>query len=191
MKKIIYTRPDGGLSVVHPMEGARLAFSITLANGAVLPEGSTDPLPADAILRHWPVAGAVANWAETEDQFVVRLLASSVPADAVNVQIVDGTAIPKDRTFRNAWVYSNGIVSHDMGKCRAIHRANLRSIRAPLLVKLDVEYMRALEAGDQSQCSAIAAKKNSLRDVTDDPAIDSASTPEELKTIIPKCLSQT
>ena len=64
MKKIIYTRPDGGLSVVHPTEGARLAYSVRLANGTVL--GIRKELreagvqatiePIDRFLRIWPVA---------------------------------------------------------------------------------------------------------------------------------------
>ena len=156
MRRIIYTRPDGGLSVVRP-----------IINTHPNPENITE---AEAEQRAW----------------------DRLPSNAINPKFIEESAVPSDRTFRDAWMMSgNGIIEHDMEKCRAIHRQRLRTLRAPLLIKLDVEYMKALEAGDQSQCAAIEDKKNSLRNVTDDHAVDSASTPEELKTIIPKCLSQT
>jgi hypothetical protein len=47
---------------------------------------------------------------------------------------------------------------------------------------LDVEFMRALEAGKPT--AAIVAEKNRLRDITSDPRIEAAQTPEQLKAII-------
>src|SRR5687768_7479558 len=102
MKLIVYTRPDGGVSVVHPAEGARLAFFVTLADGSRLP--SNPPYTArrvDTILRRWPVQGVVAEWAESEAEFLQRVQAKSVPQDAKDVRIVDD--VPADRTFRDAW----------------------------------------------------------------------------------------
>jgi len=70
-----------------------------------------------------------------------------------------------------------------MTKAREIKRDQLRAERKPLLEQLDVEFMRAQEDEDTALQQEIAAKKQSLRDVTDNPNIDSANTPEELKQI--------
>lgn len=194
MKRIIYTRPDGGLSVCTPAQGGRLAFWITLADGTVI--DARDPVqratkqnppavPVDSLLRRWPVEGAVAEWAETEDEWVARIAAKDVPKDATDVQIVDESAIPTDRTFRNGWKAGMGKVEHDMPKCREIHKDRLRELRAPKLAALDVEYMRALEAGDSALAADIAAQKQVLRDVTKDPAITAAKTVDELKAAVP------
>jgi hypothetical protein len=123
----------------------------------------------------------------TEDQALERAK-KDIPADATDVQIVDESAIPTDRTFRNAWKAGNGCVEHDMEKCREIHRNRLREIRKGKLLALDTEYMRADELGDLTAKKAIAAKKQELRDATQHPAIDAAQTPEELKLAIPECL---
>ena len=78
-----------------------------------------------------------------------------------------------------------------MTKARDIKRDQLRAERKPLLEQLDVEFMRAQEQGDQAKADEIAAKKQALRDVTDDPAIDAATTPEELKAVRPSALEET
>ena len=80
------------------------------------------------------------------------------------------------------------IIKVNMTKARKIKRDQLRAERKPLLEQLDVEFMRAQEQGDQTKADEIAAKKQALRDVTDDPAIDAATTPEELKAVRPAAL---
>lgn len=111
-----------------------------------------------------------------------------IPPDAIDVQEMDVADVPEDRTFRDAWRLSGGKIAHDMEHCRAIHRDHLRALRAPKLAALDVEYQRADEAGDAARKSSIAARKQALRDVTADPRIDAATTPEELKMVTPEAL---
>lgn len=144
MKKIIYTRPDGGLSVVHPVLN-------TL--------GEEDGF--------------------TEEQAFDRAL-DKIPTDASNVRIVDESDIPTNRTFRNAWVDTGNSVTHDITKCREIHKSRLRDWRAPKLLALDIAYQRADEAGDGAQKKQIANEKQLLRDITKNPSIASANTVEEL-----------
>lgn len=139
MRKIIYTRPDGGLSVVYP------------------------------------VVSEEASWAK-------------LPPDAINPRFVDALELPQDRTFRNAWKDTGAAVAHDMPKCRELHKDTLRRIRAPLMTALDTAYLRADEVGDLAEKARIAAKKQALRDVTADPAIAAATTPEELKNVLPAAL---
>ena len=89
--------------------------------------------------------------------------------------------VPKDRTFRDAWQFNGSAAEVDMVKARDIHRENLRRDREALLKDLDVEFMLALERGDDT--SAIVAKKHALRDVTKDPKIEAADTPTKLKNL--------
>ena len=105
---------------------------------------------------------------------------SDLPPTAVNVQVVDHTLIPTDRTFRNALKPD---LMHDMTKCREIWRERLRILRLPKIAALDAAYLRADETGDVAEKQRIAAQKQALRDVTADPRIDTAQTPDELKFI--------
>lgn len=65
----------------------------------------------------------------------------------------------------------------NIDKAKEITKDKLRAERTPLLEELDVQYMRALEAGQDT--SAIVAKKQELRDAP--TMVDSMSTVEELK----------
>lgn len=78
------------------------------------------------------------------------------------------------------------MIKINMAKAREIHRAKMREARAPLLSALDVQFQRALEAN--ASTAEIVAKKQALRDVTSDPAIELAQTTEELKSIWPNIL---
>ena len=95
---------------------------------------------------------------------------------------------PADATFRDAWILNGDKVEPDMVQARDIKRDLLRAERSPLLAALDIEYQRADEAGDKARKTMIAAKKQALRDVPDDPAIEAATTPEELKAVRPVAL---
>ena len=89
--------------------------------------------------------------------------------------------VPTDRTFRGAWAFNEAVIEVDMAKARDIHKDNLRAERKPRLEALDVDYMKALEAG--SGADAIAAQKATLRDITSDSRIAAASTPDALKAL--------
>jgi len=101
----------------------------------------------------------------------------------INGDVRDASSItvPTDRTFRGAWQFNGDAVEIDMVAARDIHRDNLRAERKPLLEALDVAYMRALE--DDTGTVDITAEKQALRDVTADPRIDAAATPDELKAL--------
>jgi hypothetical protein len=71
-------------------------------------------------------------------------------------------------------------INVNMTKARAIHLEEIRKVRNAELVKEDVTFMRAVEAGDTDTQATIATKKQTLRDIpqTFDLTTD---TPEELK----------
>lgn len=77
------------------------------------------------------------------------------------------------------------MITVNMPKAIEIKKEMIREERAPLLESLDIEFVRALETGDTVKQAEIAAKKQALRDATNDPAILNAQTPEELKAARP------
>lgn len=54
----------------------------------------------------------------------------------------------------------------NIDKAKQIHLDNMRAVRKPILDNLDVEYIRALESGDQLKVQTIVQRKNELRDCT-------------------------
>lgn len=126
--------------------------------------------------------------AATEETVAVEIARSSYDAKPVSFRIMDALEeLPEDRYFRNAW-RDDGAISVDMPKAREIHRDRLRALRKPVLADLDVAYMRAQEASDTKAAADVVAQKDALRDCTDDPRIDAATTPDELRAVIPDAL---
>ena len=56
----------------------------------------------------------------------------------------------------------NTKLSYNMDIARDIHKANIRSVREPLLLKLDIDFQRALEPS--ADTTEIVAKTNASRD---------------------------
>jgi hypothetical protein len=77
----------------------------------------------------------------------------------------------------------NDMIAIDMNKAKEIWKDYLRHDRAPILEKLDLEFIRALESNNTEEQDKIKKTKQDLRDVTADPRISKASSPEELKSL--------
>lgn len=75
------------------------------------------------------------------------------------------------------------MIKVNIEKAKEIKKDMLRTERAPLLTVLDVEYMRALEAGDSNKLEEVSNKKQALRDATEQPELLNAQTVEELKAV--------
>ena len=97
--------------------------------------------------------------------------------------------VPAERTFRGAWEANadTGVISVDMAAARDIWRDKIRQARTEPLAALDTAYMKALETG--ADTTQIIADKQALRDAPTDPAIDAATTPEELAAVQPAGLT--
>ena len=67
----------------------------------------------------------------------------------------------------------------NMAKAKEVHKNRVRRVRTKLLAQLDIEFIKAQESG--SDTSAIAAKKQALRDAPADSAIDAATDEASLK----------
>ena len=98
-----------------------------------------------------------------------------------DVREASSLTVPADRTFRGAWQFNGDAVEVDMTNALAIHKDNLRAERSPRLADLDVQYMKALEAG--TGAAEIASEKETLRNITDDARLAAATTPDELKAL--------
>lgn len=83
MKSIYYTAPDGTEAGCHPVPNARLVWALHGAEKV--------KVPLFVFERHLDRVALVAPeaWAETEDEFIARVMAKDVPAGATNVRVVE------------------------------------------------------------------------------------------------------
>ena len=97
--------------------------------------------------------------------------------------------VPAERTFRGAWEANadTGVISVDMAAAKDIWRDKIRQARTEPLAALDTAFMKALETG--ADTTQITADKQALRDAPAHPAIDAATTPEELVAVQPAGLT--
>ena len=74
-------------------------------------------------------------------------------------------------------------------KAKAIWKDKWREARKPLLASLDIEFIKAVEAGDSEKQAEIASQKQALRDVTNTKIV--GNTPEQIKAVWPEVLVKT
>jgi len=127
----------------------------------------------------------------TDDEYLAEAISRTVPPGARR-RIIDGEDAPADRTYREAWRLSDSAASGvtvDMPHARAIHLDRIRVARDADLRRLDVQYLRAIEADDTAAQQRIAAAKQALRDIPQTLDLDGYATPEALGAAWPKELS--
>ncbi len=71
------------------------------------------------------------------------------------------------------------MITINLEKAKSIKKDMLRADRKPLLDKLDIDYMKAIEQGQDT--AEIVAEKQRLRDIT--KLTDTVTSVEELKSI--------
>lgn len=148
------------------------SVSVMALLGDALEAATLAPKHIDTI-----VGAEVAQWSESER------------ATVASWRVIPTDAIPADRTFRGAWtdVTDDASIDFDMEKCREIWKERMRVARAPKLEALDVKFQIALENAEPT--TDIVAIKRELRDVTADPGIEAALTPDDLKAVWPDVLN--
>jgi hypothetical protein len=166
--RIAITCDDGSLSVMQFMVTGR---SPTLPLGAAWINQGTE------------------NWRrEPTDAAIGAEIAKAFQASAVSPvswRIVGWQGVPADRSFRDAWVDTNGTITHDMAKARSIHLARLRAKRDQDLADLDGPWMKAVGQKDKTEEERIEAERQALRDLPQrvQPLLDAAQTVGELKLV--------
>ena len=174
---VAITQADGSLCIM---------WFVTRGRGDILPVGAKWEIEDDEARGRdgWWVRPCTH---ELVFQQIIR--ANRGPDDPENKKpmperyeiLAEDAEIPADRSYRNAWACVDGKIVIDMPRARELHRAKLREARAYRMAELDVQFMRALESGGDT--ADIAAQKQTLRDVTADPAIDAAETIDQLKAV--------
>lgn len=99
--------------------------------------------------------------------------------------IVETESIPKQVMFMSAWEAQNDRIVVNIEKAKSIKNNHFRYMRKPILEKLDVEFILALENDDLEKKKEIVEKKKQLRDVT---KIDMPDDLDELEKFIPEIL---
>lgn len=150
-----------------------------------------DPRFSVELAIEW--ANAIKGGGLTDTQALDLVARISMPEAIRHVEVTnivtDSTAeYRSDPAGKSNLRLSGNTLTWHMPGVREKERELRRRARAPKLAVLDVEYMRADEAGDPAEKARVAAKKQALRDVTIDPAIEAATTPEELRAAWPVIL---
>lgn len=198
MKKIIYTRLDGGVDVVNPTQGVRRVSMISLKSS---PSEVHEFVPVVLLENALAVVGLGRGWSaeklalvtvvydETEAEFIGRIQAKDVPPNATNVVVVDDADMPVySSLLRNSWrqVRANP-PTVNMPFARGIVTDHIRLERDERLAALDIDYMRADEAGNVPEKERVAVVKQELRDLpaTIQPDLDAIDQPGELEAYEP------
>ena len=105
-----------------------------------------------------------------------------IDKDGNEIASADATT-PSDRDFRDAWSLSGTVITEDLSAAKIIFANRIRDARTPLLLALDTDYMRALEASQDT--TSIVASKQALRDAP--TSGDAATSIDELKASWPSC----
>lgn len=85
--------------------------------------------------------------------------------EGVEYKIVESVDIDSD--YFNAYEFDAEVGAKvNIEKAKAIHLNKFRSARAPKLAKLDIDFMKAVEANDEVKKAEIVVAKQELRDVT-------------------------
>ena len=129
---------------------------------------------------------------QQQDEFLLMVQNKDVPklpdGSTEPSWIIEGDQALQLKWVRNAWkINDNGEIYFDRDKAIEIKKEQFRFLRKPLLEKLDVEFMRALENGDTSSIPIITQKKSILRDITS-VDFNSHDTPQKLHEFIPDLL---
>lgn len=77
-----------------------------------------------------------------------------------------------DSYFVGAYEFNDGDIKLNIEKAKEVQRDKWRQARKPILEKLDLEFMMALETGDIIKQKQIIEKKQALRDITKIPLVN-------------------
>ena len=111
----------------------------------------------------------------------IEEIAAQVVPDGISYEIIEDSAVPTDRSFRDAWKQNNKTIETDMTKAREVHKQKIRFARELLFADLDVEFQKALETDDATKKTEVINKKQALRDAPADNAINEATDETSLK----------
>ena len=121
--------------------------------------------------------GGVSVCTPTGEIDIQAVKAKDTPSTSIIVQ--DSELPNADNDFFDAWELSNGTVSVNLTKAKALTKTRLRAERAPLLAAQDVLFQRALETN--ADTTAIVTEKTRLRNITS--LADTCTTTAQLRAL--------
>ena len=146
----------------------------------------TNPETGTAAIVHPASLDTARPVGETQEELLARVISRGAVPEGVEYWFIDADQVPNyDRTFRDAWECLVGTIKVNMPKARAIHMDRIRAARDRELARLDVPYLKALEAGDIALQDQIAAQKQALRDIPQTFKLSGARTPAGLEALWP------
>jgi len=159
-KKIVYTKPGGGVFIVHP--------------------ASKDDL---MVVPMFIEIYGDENGGVSDENYETHVWTRSIPEDAINAHYISDENIPQDYYFRDAWAhnFTDKKIEVDMPKAQEIHMTRIREARDRALEILDIETMKGND---------VQAQKQALRDIPQNFDLKGAKTPEELKALWPEELKE-
>lgn len=113
----------------------------------------------------------------TSEEFAMQV----IPEGAVYKFHIGDDLATMDKAYLDAYVLSDDTFTIDIAKAREVKKRYLRIERKPLLEALDVQFILALEQGDEAKRLDAVQKKQYLREIT--TLVDAADTLEEIKEI--------
>lgn len=121
--------------------------------------------------------GGVSVCVPTGELDIQTVKAKDTPSTSIIVQ--DSELPHADNDFFDAWELSNGTVSTNLTKAKAMTKKRLRAEREPLLAAQDVLFQRAQETN--ADTTAIVAEKTRLRNITN--GVDTCTTTAQLRAL--------
>ena len=121
--------------------------------------------------------GNVSVCVPTGELDIQAVKAKDTPSHSIIVQ--DSELPSADNDFFDAWELSNGTVSVNLTKAKALTKTRLRREREPLLAAQDVLFQRAQESN--ADTTAIVIEKNRLRNITN--GADTCTTTAQLRAL--------
>jgi len=195
--RIIYCRADNSIAVGVPNQqildlmtgGGGLASNIeqSIAHFLIPTTKGGPRLPkfTDASVR--PFINGISTGGLSESEALAAIALKDCPGDCVvdHYELADNPNLAelfKKKLFFESWECSGGTVHCNMDKARGIHLTEIRRVRNGELVKEDIMFMRAVEAGDTDAQATIKTKKQILRDIPQTFDLTTENdTPDELK----------
>lgn len=174
-RRIVYQRPDGGVSVVVPSPryvAQLMSSGMTEAEAiaAIRAKDAPAEVPDIDQATGQPRLDAAGN-----------VVMKPFAVDAVECNRDD---IPADRTFRDAWRRDGARpVRIDMPAAREIHRQRLEARSVERASRLREEYLQADEDGDAARSAQLKARIRGMRQRLAALDLNAAQTPEDLKVI--------
>lgn len=192
MKRIVYTRPDKGVSILCP--GDALHYMrvgggfLTLIGTSIAREVEKDVARGIASDRAARWHTAVELGGCTEGEAYGLLAQKDVPNDSSRVELWHVDRLPRDPWFRNAWRQGNSRIVIDMTLAADIQASRVLAARAAAIKQWRADVERDLMLGRRSNIIGLIGEAEDMDLDYWGGAIRSARTPRELRAVWPQFL---